>query len=191
MGQPAAAFNLLQEIISSRRHRSAPLAILEPIMLKFVSLGVNLQKGKMIKEGLHLYKNIMLNVSVNTLETVIKKLINDAAKKVKEAQNIVDAINLDTVEDLEALETPESLMLSTVSAEYKERKDKEVVTPWVKFLWETYRIALDTLRNNARLEVLYQVNFLKFDKFSKLVLKLLGFAYNMVGRRNLKDYVNC
>jgi translation initiation factor 3 subunit A len=156
VGQPAAAFNLLQDIIFSRRHRSAPLAILEPIMLKFVSLGVNLQKGKVIREGLHTYRNIMLNISVNTIETVIKNLIRDAAAKVKEAQNIVDAINLDTVEDLEALETPESLMLSTVSAEYKDRKDKEVVTPWVKFLWETYRIALDALRNNTKLEVLYQ-----------------------------------
>ena len=126
-------------------------------MLKFISLGVNLQKGKAVKEGLHSYRNIMLTISVTTIETAIKTFIRDSALKVKEAQNIVDAINLDTVEDLEALETPESLMFSTVSAEYKDRKEKEAVKPWVKFLWEAYRIALDALRNNTRLEILYQV----------------------------------
>ena len=68
VNQSQTALTLLLEMISSRRNRSAPLSILEPIMIKFVQLCVQLQKGKILKEGLHAYKNITQNTSVLTLE---------------------------------------------------------------------------------------------------------------------------
>jgi translation initiation factor 3 subunit A len=61
------------------------------------------------------------------------------------------------VDDLEASETPESILLSTVSGEQsKDRTDRAIVTPWLKFLWETYRTVLDIFKNNSRLEIMYQ-----------------------------------
>jgi len=68
VGQNVAALQSLHEIVISKRSRSTPLAALEPIMLRFVELCVNLRKGKAAKEGLHQYKNISQNTSVATIE---------------------------------------------------------------------------------------------------------------------------
>ena len=66
------------------------------------------------------------------------------------------------MDDLEAIETPESILLSTVSGEQsRDRTDRAIVTPWLKFLWETYRTVLEILKNNARLEVMYQTTALQ------------------------------
>lgn len=96
---------------------------------------------------------------------MFKKFIELAEQKVTEAQAKADEVqaSLETpsttqnVEDLEASETPESILLSTVSGEQsRDRTDRAIVTPWLKFLWETYRTVLDIFKNNARLEIMYQ-----------------------------------
>jgi translation initiation factor 3 subunit A len=105
---------------------------------------------------------------------VLKKFIELAEAKVTEAQSKAEEIQttLDSqagstnVDDLEATETPESILLSTVSGEQsKDRTDRAIVTPWLKFLWETYRTVLDILRNNARLETMYQTTALQAFQF--------------------------
>jgi translation initiation factor 3 subunit A len=88
---------------------------------------------------------------------VFRRFIELAEGKVTEAQAQAQQQLLDSIDDLEASETPESVMLSTVSSEQnRDRTDRAVVTPWLKFLWETYRTVLEILRNNARLEQMYQ-----------------------------------
>ncbi|TBU26431.1 hypothetical protein BD311DRAFT_726099 [Dichomitus squalens] len=157
VGQNHAALQSLTEMFSSKRFRSTPLASLEPIMLRFIELCVELRKGRTAKEGLMQYKNIAQNSSVASIEVVVNRFIQLSDAKVQEAQEKADkAVALD-VDDLEASETPESILLGAVSGDQtKDRTDRALVTPWLKFLWESYRTALETLKNNARLEAIYQ-----------------------------------
>lgn len=143
-------------------------------MLLFVELCVDLRKGKAAKDGLYQYKNIAQNTNVGTIEVVLKKFIELAEQKVTEAQAKADEIqsslesapSATNVEDLEAIETPETILLATVSGEQsRDRTDRAVVTPWLKFLWETYRTVLEILKNNARLEIMYQATALQAFQF--------------------------
>ncbi|KAJ5688643.1 hypothetical protein N7462_003035 [Penicillium macrosclerotiorum] len=175
VGQAPAALTVLHEHVTSKRTRSSPIASLEPVMLLFVELCVDLRKGKAAKDGLYQYKNIAQNTNVGTIEVVLKKFIELAEKKVTEAQAKADEIQSSlessapstaNVDDLEAIETPETILLATVSGEQsRDRTDRAVVTPWLKFLWETYRTVLEILKNNARLEIMYQSTALQAFQF--------------------------
>jgi hypothetical protein len=48
------------------------------------------------------------------------------------------------------------LTLNTCSAP-QERKDRALLAPWIKHLWEAYRTILEVLRNNSKLESMYHV----------------------------------
>uniref|UniRef100_A0A093UT19 Eukaryotic translation initiation factor 3 subunit A n=1 Tax=Talaromyces marneffei PM1 TaxID=1077442 RepID=A0A093UT19_TALMA len=174
VGQAPAALTVLHEHVTSKRTRSSPVASLEPVMILFVELCVDLRKGKAAKDGLYQYKNIAQNTNVGTIETVLKHFIELAEQKVTEAQAKADEIQSSlestapstNVDDLEAIETPETILLATVSGEQsKDRTDRAIVTPWLKFLWETYRTVLEILKNNARLEIMYQTTALQAFQF--------------------------
>ncbi|KAI1405819.1 hypothetical protein F4819DRAFT_348896 [Hypoxylon fuscum] len=164
VNQAPAALNLLHDHITSKRSRNVPIVSLEPVMVLLVELSVEQKKGKLAKDALYSYKNIAQNTNISTIELVLKKFIELAAEKVTEAQKKADELqsNIEatatsSIDDLEATETPESILLATVSGEQsRDRTERAVVTPWLKFLWEAYRTVLDILRNNARLEILYQ-----------------------------------
>ena len=160
VGQTHAALQSLTEMFNSKRFRSTPVASLEPIMLRFIELCVDLHKGRTAKEGLMQYKNITQNTSVSSIELVIQRFIDLSNQKVQEAQaKASQVVAIVDVDDLEASESPEDILLSAVSGDQsRDRTDRALVTPWLKFLWESYRSALETLKNNARLEAIYQVS---------------------------------
>ncbi|VAH55194.1 unnamed protein product [Triticum turgidum subsp. durum] len=168
VGQKQAALQALHDLITSKRYRSWQKP-LEKIMMKYVELCVDLRKGRFAKDGLIQYRIVCQQVNVSSLEEVIKHFMQLSNEKAEEARNQAQALEdaLD-VEDLEADKRPEDLMLSYVSGEKgKDRSDREFVTPWFKFLWETYRTVLEILRNNSKLEALYAMTAHKAFQFCK------------------------
>ncbi|GAQ81367.1 eukaryotic translation initiation factor eIF-3 subunit A [Klebsormidium nitens] len=164
VGQKQAALQALHDLITSKRHRAWQKP-LERIMFKYVELCVDMRKGRFAKDGLIQYRIVCQQVNVNSLEEVIKYFLKLSTERAEQAQAAAAEVVLD-VDDLEAEKRPEDLMLSYVSAEKgKERNDRELVTPWFKFLWETYRTCLEILRNNSKLESLYAMTAHKAFQF--------------------------
>ncbi|KAM5561094.1 hypothetical protein ABKV19_021947 [Rosa sericea] len=168
VGQKQDALQSLHDLITSKRYRAWQKP-LEKIMFKYVELCVDLRKGRFAKDGLIQYRIICQQVNVSSLEEVIKHFMHLSTEKAEQARTQAQALEeaLD-VDDLEADKRPEDLMLSYVSGEKgKDRSDREVVTPWFKFLWETYRTVLEILRNNSKLEALYAMTAHRAFQFCK------------------------
>ncbi|KAK4725014.1 hypothetical protein R3W88_027793 [Solanum pinnatisectum] len=168
VGQKQEALQALHDLITSRRYR-AWTKTRERIMFKYVELCVDMRRGRFAKDGLIQYRSVCQQVNISSLEEVIKHFMHLATERAdlacSQAQALEEALN---VEDLEADKRPEDLMLSYVSGEKgKDRSDRELVTPWFKFLWETYRTVLEILRNNSKLEALYAMTAHRAFQFCK------------------------
>mmetsp|Transcript_36838 Transcript_36838/g.60994 ORF Transcript_36838/g.60994 Transcript_36838/m.60994 type:complete len:1068 (+) Transcript_36838:75-3278(+) len=163
VGQKESALVALHDVLSSKRHRTWQPAI-EEVMLRYLNLCVELRKGKAAKDGLIQYRIICQQINVASMETVLRHFMELSDKATRDALEKAEKIigdqvnNLLDFDDLEAEETPETLMLSTIggSVDSKKRTDRQVVTPSLKFLWESFRTVLDILRNNTKLEELYR-----------------------------------
>jgi hypothetical protein len=193
VGQKQDALQTLHDLFTSRRHRAWQKA-LERSMFKYIELCVDLRRGRYAKDGLIQYRIICQQVNVSSLEEVIKHFMHLSTERAEQARSQAQALEdaLD-VEDLEADKRPEDLMLSYVSGEKgKDRSDRELVTPWFKFLWETYRTVLEILRNNSKLEALYAVsNKILFLSVSLLVVvfQLIKFLTTFCGLSYLAYYL--
>jgi translation initiation factor 3 subunit A len=126
----------------------------EKIMVKFIELCVALQRGKQAKDGLHQYRIVTQQIP-SSLEVVLKTFLESATAAARDAQTKAEGILLE-VEDLEEDFSAEQLLRAVSGEDTKDRTDREIVTPWLKFLWETYRTILEILRNNMKLEGMYK-----------------------------------
>ncbi len=172
VGQRDAALVAMYDVISSKKHRLWQPAM-ELVITRYLELCVDMRKAKAAKDGLIQYRMVCSQINVASMETVLRhfmSLADEAAQKaIASAEGITNA-NIEALlgadYDLDAEETPESLMMATVGgeADSKKRTERQVVTPALKFLWETYRSVLDVLRNNDKLGELYRDTCVKaFD----------------------------
>ncbi|KAJ2682856.1 eukaryotic translation initiation factor 3 subunit A [Coemansia spiralis] len=155
VGQSVAALDFLYDALTSKRLANA--ASTELVILKFVELTIEQRRGKQLKEGLTQYRNIVQHKNPESMAKVVSVMLEAITKNVVAAQQSAERATIGLIDDLEETESPEDMILSSVSGEQtQDRTDRALVTPWLKFLWEAYRSLLDILRNNVRFEGLYQ-----------------------------------
>lgn len=124
-------------------------------MLKHLELCVKMRNAGSAKDALYQYKALTQQVAVNSLETCMKFLLKLAEQKAEVAQK-QSIEKIEEIDDLDAGDAPEALLLSVVSgAVPQDRMDRTVLSPWLRFLWDSYRNCLDLLRNNSLVEGLY------------------------------------
>ncbi|KAF7255353.1 hypothetical protein EG68_07526 [Paragonimus skrjabini miyazakii] len=129
--------------------------VLEELMLLFVELCVELRKNIHFRKVIYQYKNISVMENTASMELVVRYYLSLIKSKTEEAQQESKSLFID-IEDLDVMETPESLMLSAASTgETQDKSARTILMPWLKFLWDSFRLVLDLLRSNAKLEHLY------------------------------------
>ncbi|CAH8531156.1 unnamed protein product [Heterobilharzia americana] len=150
----ANALEILYDVMRVRRAKQWQ-KVLEELMMLFVELCVELRKNIHFRKAIYQYKNMSIMENTVSLEQVIRYYLSQIKSRTEEAQQESKSAIMD-IEDLDILETPESLMLNAVSMEgTQDRSARTILMPWLKFLWDSYRLVLDLLRSNSKLESLY------------------------------------
>lgn len=159
VGQRPAALQSLYEYLTARRIRWAQPAAVEPIVFRFLELGVELKRGRLIKDALHQYKKLVQGSpeGLVSVGAVARKYIDLVEKKMASEQAKADEIQKEEEDDdLDGGITPENLLISIYENDQSVGGfNDEAVTSWMKFTWESYRAVLDLLRNNSHLEITY------------------------------------
>uniref|UniRef100_A0A1X7VGV1 Eukaryotic translation initiation factor 3 subunit A n=1 Tax=Amphimedon queenslandica TaxID=400682 RepID=A0A1X7VGV1_AMPQE len=154
VGKKESAVEVLSDVIRSKKHRQWSETH-EGIMQLYLKLCTELQRSLSAKDGLYQYRNICKDTNLNSFKEVIEYFLDLAEGKASSAREESAQTVLD-IEDLDAIQTPESVLLSTVSGEdTQDRTDRIMLMPWVKFLWESFRNVLELLKNNRQLEAIY------------------------------------
>ena len=107
-----------------------------------------------------------------SLEKVANYLVNLASRKANEARaraDIDSASELAGVDDLEeGQQSPEALLMGAVTSEgSRERAEREILLPWVRHMWDTFRNVMDNLRFTPKLEHVYHGIAIKAMRFCR------------------------
>ncbi|KAI9980324.1 hypothetical protein PInf_026402 [Phytophthora infestans] len=161
-----SALEILHDALIAKKNRTWQPTH-EELMILYLDICLELQMGRVAKDGLHQYRNLCIQHNPASLETIIKHFVTQAERKLAAAKKESNELNLLAAAkvDLDAAQTPEDVMLSTTTFEgSNDRTDREVVVPWLRFMWETYRTVLDILKSNSKLEPLYKTTAMQaFD----------------------------
>lgn len=132
--------------------------VYEEVAKRFIKVAVELRKGQEIKNVLSSYRILCQASEIKSYGNVISLFLEQAEKRAQKAKEKSKSKSLTLERDLEN-EIPENILMNEVSGEdLKDRTDREIVSPWMRFLWETYRLVLELLKKDSQLEVIYHVS---------------------------------
>lgn len=158
VNQQSAALQLLYDAITSR-HFQHNLLALEPIVNKFVELCVELRQGRFVKDGLLQYRSFSQNTNMQAFEQAVRKFVVLSERRLEEAIRNSDETSTtiaSATDDDPAVEEIAKMLQAQLSMDTgKTAVDRQTVLPWMRFMWEALRAALEVCRNNQKLERLY------------------------------------
>lgn len=172
VGSVRAACEHLHDVLVSRKMGRYWNVHHEEMMLQFVQLCTDLRETWRCKDGLYFYRQLVQVQAPTSLEKVANSMIELALQKAAEARTRadVDIERVALVDDLEGEEeSPEALMMGAVSSDgARERTEREILVPWLRHVWDTYRNVMENVRYVARLEGLYHTVAIKAMGFCKV-----------------------
>ena len=137
------------------------------------------------------------------MTTVVRHYLKLCTDKVENAEGKVnDTLKaIADVDDFDEYGDQEGALLAMVTEDDNEvRTKKAMLMPWVKFLWEAHRTCLEVLRNNAKLEHLYQevaqrafkfcLKFKRRNEFGRLCDQLRRHFGHILKYQNQQNAIN-
>lgn len=143
-----------------------PETDLEALTIKIVQLGVELRRGRLVKEILLHLRGALQIVHPMALEHILKEFTGAAEEKMNASEAKLLA------QDLAALDLDEEFVssgaaVSNATASASANNNTNASTPSLRFYWEVLRLVLDIARNNSRLESVYHETALKAFGFCR------------------------
>eukprot|EP00428_Durinskia_dybowskii_P000002 CAMPEP_0170292592 /NCGR_PEP_ID=MMETSP0116_2-20130129/46392_1 /TAXON_ID=400756 /ORGANISM="Durinskia baltica, Strain CSIRO CS-38" /LENGTH=900 /DNA_ID=CAMNT_0010544087 /DNA_START=104 /DNA_END=2803 /DNA_ORIENTATION=+ len=155
VGKKQDALDTLHAAIQHRKVRNLWTSTIEKIMVKHLELCVELKKMRTAREGLYQYRTMCQAANISSLELVVQKFRKAAEEKVSEAKKAQD-LHMKEMGDLDEMEAPQTILLRAIQAnDTRQQSQDRDVHMHFRFLWDTYKVVLDVLKSNVRLEEVY------------------------------------
>lgn len=156
VGKKQDALDTLQQAIHHKKWRNMWSATIEQIVIRHLELCVELKKTRNARDGLHAYRTTCQSSNIHSLELVVQKFRKGAEDKVNEAKKQQDDLRMSELENLDEMEAPQTILLRAIQAsDTRQQSQDRDVHMHFRFLWDSYKVILDVLKSNARLEDVY------------------------------------
>jgi len=156
VGKKQNALDVLKEALNHRKWRNNWSITIEHIIKRHLELCVELKKIPYAREGLHQYRGTCQAANIGSLELVVQSFRKSAEEKVNEAKKQQEGLDAKKMDDLDECEAPQTILLRAIQAhDTRQQSQDREVTSHFRFLWDTYRVILDVLKSNVRLEEVY------------------------------------